>query len=138
LQRAWMTAERAFSGRNVPIIRDARLRECDFGKYTQHPPDSLALEQHITQPYPDGESILMVIERVGDFLRDVLRDYDNKTIVVIGHRVTRYGLEYWSGSTSLEAIVGAPWEWRDIPIWRYEFETPFRKSPITSDLTITP
>ncbi len=64
----------------------------------------------------------MVVQRVGAFLHDVLHDYDGKTIVVIGHRATRYGLEYWCGDTSLERIVCAIWEWRDIPVWLYELK----------------
>jgi hypothetical protein len=59
---------------------------------------------------------------VGALLRDVLREYDDKTIVVIGHRATRYGLEYWCGDASLEDIVRTPWEWRESPIWRYELD----------------
>ncbi len=63
--------------------------------------------------------MLMVAQRVGAFLRDVFKQYDGKTIVVIGHRATKYGLEYWCGNASLEEIVLAPWEWRQVPIWRY-------------------
>jgi hypothetical protein len=40
--------------------------------------------------------------------------------VIIGHRATRYGLEYWCGNASLEEIVNTPWPWLDIPIWHYE------------------
>jgi hypothetical protein len=64
--------------------------------------------------------MLMVVQRVGAFLREVLHGYDGKTIVVIGHRATRYGLEYWCGDASLEDIVRTPSEWREVPIWRYE------------------
>ncbi len=35
---------------------------------------------------------------------------------------TRYGLEYWCGSETLEEIVRAPWPWLSIPIWRYELQ----------------
>ncbi|MBO0793858.1 MAG: hypothetical protein J2P36_23300, partial [Ktedonobacteraceae bacterium] len=76
--------------------------------------------RHLTVPFPNGQSVFMVVQGVGAFLRDVLREYDGKTIVVIGHRATKYGLEYWHGNSSLEEIVHAPWEWREIPIWRYE------------------
>jgi hypothetical protein len=62
----------------------------------------------------------MVVERMGDFLHDVLQEYDGKTIAVIGHRATRYGLEYRCGDTSLEEIVRTPWPWLETPIWRYE------------------
>lgn len=120
LQRAYTTAEIAFAARGVPLARDARLRECDFGRMTQCSPLELEHERHITEPYPGGESLRMVVEHVGTFLSDVLREHDSKTIVVIGHRTTKYGLEYWCGDASLDEIVRTPWEWRDVPIWRYE------------------
>jgi broad specificity phosphatase PhoE len=122
LQRAAITAELAFSARALPIVPDTRLRECDYGEMTQHPRLQVEAEsaRRITAPFPNGESMQTVVERVGAFLRDALRDYDEKSIVVIGHRATKYGLEYWCGGTSLEKIVLAPWEWRQVPIWRYE------------------
>ena len=121
LQRAYTTAEIAFSERNLPIMPDARLREYDYGEMTQYPIAQVEeeFERRITEPFPNGESMLMVAQRVGAFLHDVLHEYDGKTIVVIGHRATRYGLEYWCGDASLEQIVRARWEWRDVPIWRY-------------------
>ncbi len=122
LQRASVTAQIAFSGRGLPIIPDSRLRECDYGDMTQYPTAQIDEEfpRRITEPFPHGESVYMVVQHVGTFLHDVLREYDQKTIVVIGHRATKYGLEYWSGGRSLENIVRTPWEWREVPIWRYE------------------
>ena len=122
LQRASTTAQIAFSSRSLPLIPDARLREYDYGDLTQYPVAQVEEEfpRRITEPFPHGESLLMVVVRVGAFLREVLQEYDGKTIVVIGHRATRYGLEYWCGDTSLEEIVHTPWQWREIPIWRYE------------------
>jgi alpha-ribazole phosphatase/probable phosphoglycerate mutase len=122
LQRASTTAQIAFSGRGLPVMPDARLRECNYGDMTQHPTSQIDEEfpRRITEPFPHGESIWMVVQRVGAFLRDVMCEYDQRTIVVIGHRATKYGLEYWSGGRSLEDIVRTPWEWREVPIWRYE------------------
>jgi broad specificity phosphatase PhoE len=124
LQRASTTTQIAFAGRNLPIAPDARLREYDYGEMTQYPVAQVEEEfpQRITEPFPHGESLLMVVERVGAFLREVLRFYDEKAIVVIGHRATRYGLEYWCGDASLEDIVHTPWQWREVPIWRYELD----------------
>jgi broad specificity phosphatase PhoE len=121
LQRAQVTAQIAFSDRGLPIIPDARLREFDYGTMTQCPRDDLHLEQHIREPFPEGESVKMAVERVGNFLQEVRHAYDGQTIVVIGHVATRYGLEYALGQASLEAIVQAVWEWREVPIWRYEY-----------------
>ena len=121
-QRASVTAQIAFAGRSLPLVPDARLREYDYGDMTQYPIAQVEEEfpRHITEPFPHGESLLMVVQRVGAFLRNVLQQYDGKTIVVIGHRATRYGIEYWCGDASLEEIVRTPWEWREVPIWRYE------------------
>lgn len=122
LQRASVTAEIAFFGRAIPVVPDARLREYDYGKMTQYPVAQVEAEftRRILEPFPAGESLLMVVQRVETFLHDVLREYDGKIIVVIGHRATRYALEYWCNGTSFEDIVRAPWPWLDVPIWRYE------------------
>lgn len=124
LQRAFTTAQLAFSGRALPIVPDARLREYDYGDMTQFPVAQVEAEfpRRIREPFPHGESLLMVVQRVGAFLRDALREYDGKAIVVIGHRATKYGIEYWCNGTSLEELVHTPWEWREIPIWRYQVQ----------------
>jgi broad specificity phosphatase PhoE len=123
LQRAVTTAEIAFLRRGLPIIQDARLRECNYGTMTLQKPQSLQLERHLTEPYPEGESLYMVAERVGAFLRDVVRDYDGKRVVVIGHRGTHIGIEYWASEDSLELIVQTPRKLREPPIWQYDFDT---------------
>ncbi|WIG59529.1 MAG: hypothetical protein OJF49_002276 [Ktedonobacterales bacterium] len=122
LQRATATSEIAFSARGIPLVCDARLREYDYGAMTQYPVAQVEAEfaRRIAEPFPNGESLLMVAQRVEAFLRDVLRDYDGQTVCVIGHRATRWALEYWCGDASLDDIVRAPWQWREIPIWRYE------------------
>ncbi len=125
LQRAMMTAQIAFAERGIPIVPDARLREYDYGDLTQYPIAQVEAEfpHRVTEPFPHGESLLMVVQRVGAFLQDVLREYDGKTIVVIGHRATKYGLTYWHSDASLEQIVNTQWEWRDVPIWDYKYGT---------------
>lgn len=135
LLRAADTAHIAFAARNLPIVPDARLREYDYGEMTQYPVAQVEQEfpRRIREPFPDGESLLMVTQRMGAFLRDVLRDYDEKSIVVIGHRATKYGLAYWCDGVSLEDIVHTPWEWRDIPIWRYELHAHHFERPLVAN-----
>jgi broad specificity phosphatase PhoE len=125
LQRASATGAIAFSGRDVPLVLDARLRECDYGELTQCSVTQIDAEfpRRIREPFPGGESLLLVTQRVGAFLRDVMAAYDGKTIAAIGHRATKLALEYWCGDAPLDEIVRAPWEWRDVPIWRYELQS---------------
>lgn len=122
LRRAIDTTQIAFGERGLPIFPDARLREYDYGDMTQFPVAQVEAEfpRRITEPFPNGESLLMVIQRMGAFLCEVFPAYDGKALLIIGHRATRYALEYWCGSVSLSEIVNASWPWREVPIWRYE------------------
>lgn len=125
LQRAAVTAQIAFAGRALPITLDARLRECDYGDWTQFPKKKIDEEfpLRLTEPFPNGESVQDVVNRVGAFLRDALRDYDGQTIAIITHRAPRYALDYWCGNSTLYEIVTAEWEWKAVPIWRYTLTT---------------
>jgi broad specificity phosphatase PhoE len=118
LQRSFITAEIAF-GDKFPIIKDFRLRECDYGDLTQHSKEEVEKEKplRINIPFPNGESYLQTTERIKSFLQDLMKDYDNKNVMIIGHRATQYGLEYWINDPSLENIVTAPWKWQ--PEWEY-------------------
>ena len=118
LQRAYKSAEIAF-GDKFPIIKDARLRECDYGELTQHPSDEVTPTKpsRIHEPFPNGESYEQTSERMKSFLQDLLRDYDGKRIMIIGHRATQYGLEHWIKGLPLEQVIPAPWKWQ--PGWSY-------------------
>ncbi len=139
LQRAADTARIVFAGRALPLVPDARLREYDYEDLMQHPVAQVEGEfaRRITEPFPRGESLLMVVQRVGAFLRDALRAYDRRTVVIIGHRATKYGLEYWCGDAPLEDIVHTPWEWREVPIWRYELQAQHPEQCSIASTTVT-
>lgn len=119
LQRSVKTAELAFPKNKVQIIPDERLRECNYGQLTQAPSDQVDAEkpQRISTPFPDGESYEQTTKRMGEFLDEVKLKLDGATIMIIGHRATQYGLEYWINHRSLESIITAPWKWQ--PGWEY-------------------
>ncbi|MBU3957479.1 MAG: histidine phosphatase family protein [Nanoarchaeota archaeon] len=122
LRRSFRTAETAFAGRNFKIIKDSRLRECDYGDLTRQPSEIVDEEKrnHIETPFPNGESYEQAAERMKSFLQDLLKNYDGKKILIIGHRATQYGLERWIKGVSLKEAVSAKWKWE--PGWKYEFE----------------
>jgi broad specificity phosphatase PhoE len=119
LQRSYKTAQLAF-GDKYPIIQDKRLRECNYGDMNRAPKIEVeALKaQAITIPFPNGESYEDTSRRMRSFLQDLLRDYDGKTVMIVGHRATQYGLEQWVKDIQLKDIVLAPWQWQ--PGWKYE------------------
>lgn len=122
LQRSYKTAEIAFSDRGFPIIKDARLRECDYGDLTRHPSEEVDKEKPkcISIPFPNGESYEDTAKRMRSFLEDLLKNYDGKKVMIIGHRATQYGLEHWIKKVSLGETVAAPWKWQ--PGWIYLLE----------------
>jgi len=122
LQRSYETGEIAFAGREVRIVRDERLRECDYGELTRHPSAEVdqAKAVHITEPFPSGESYEMTAARMKAFLEDLLKEYEGKKVMIIGHRATQYGLEHWIKKINLDEAVTAPWKWQ--PGWEYRLE----------------
>jgi broad specificity phosphatase PhoE len=119
LQRAHRTATIAFGDRNIPIIRDRRLRECDYGQWTRRPLVDVepAKSAHVTTSFPGGESYQQAVVRVGEFLGELAPRYRGTHILIIGCRATHYGLEYWLNQVPLEQAVTAPFIWQ--PGWAY-------------------
>jgi hypothetical protein len=81
LGRAVETVEVAFTGSDIPVHLDARLRECNYGEWNGMPVARLAAERRrrIREPFPGGESYLDVVDRVADFLADLARDWEGAT-----------------------------------------------------------
>jgi broad specificity phosphatase PhoE len=121
LTRAFRTAEIAFGDRDLPIVRDARLRECHFGDLTRRP--ALEIERrrlsHLVEPFPNGESYQQVVDRVSAWLHDVAQQVEVGTILVIGHRATFYALEHLLNQAPLHRAVTSRWAWQ--PGWTYRF-----------------
>jgi len=119
LQRSYQTAEIAFNGK-FPIIKDARLRECDYGDLTQHPSEEMDKEKvkHISKPFPNGESYEQTSQRMKHFFDDLKKNYNGKKVMIIGHRATQYGLEHLINGRSLKELVITPFTWQ--PGWGYE------------------
>src|SRR3989344_9094927 len=121
LQRSYKSAEIAF-GNKFPIVRDVRLNECNYGNLTQHPSEEVDKEKpkRIKKPFPNGESYEQTTERMRNFLQDLLKNYNGKRILIIGHRATQYGLEHLINKLPLEQVIPAPLKCQ--PGWGYKLE----------------
>lgn len=121
LQRAYRSAKIAF-GNKFPIIKDKRLRECDYGDLTQRPSEQVDVEKskRINEPFPNGESYEQTTARVKSFLEDLLKDYNDKRVMIIGHRATQYGLDNIINGVSLEKLVAIAFKWQ--PGWEYRLD----------------
>jgi broad specificity phosphatase PhoE len=120
LQRSYKAAEIAVEGKDVVIIKDKRLRECNYGDFNRHPNKEIEDQKllRINEPFPNGESYNEIIKRMSEFLRDLKKDYDNKKVLIIGHRATQHGLENVINNTKIEDILTTKFNWQ--PGWDYE------------------
>ncbi len=119
LHRSYRTAEIAFAERRLPIHRDARLRECDYGTLTRRPTAEVDAERvrRIFEPFPGGESYAQVAARTRDLLDEVARDWAGQRVLIVGHRATWYSLEHVINGRDLREVISGPWSWQ--PGWIY-------------------
>jgi broad specificity phosphatase PhoE len=119
LGRAVETAEIAFGGSGIPIHRDARLRECNYGELNGSSVDRVSAERrsHIDDPFPGGESHRQVVDRTHSFLDEVCAVHDGERILVIAHGANRLALDHLVHGTPIEELVEAQFDWQ--PGWLY-------------------
>jgi len=119
LARAVETAAIAFAGSPLPVLRDRRLRECDYGVLTGCPAERLAAvrARHVDRPFPGGQSYRQVAEAMAGVLRDLKAGWDGARVLVIAHSANLWALEHLLAGARLEDLVQAPPPWQ--PGWTY-------------------
>ena len=115
LARAVETAEIAFGGTTIPIYRDPRLRECDYGDLNGMPVARLAAERHarVDVPFPGGQSYRQVVDAMRDFLRDLAAGWGGTRVLLIAHSANRWALDHLLDGFPLEELVDAPFGWQE-------------------------
>lgn len=119
LARAVDTARIAFEGTGIPIHRDARLRECNYGRQNgiraeDHAPQRIL---HVDEPWPDGESYRQVVDRTRSLLDDLARHWNGRRLVLIAHSANRWALEHLLQGRDLDELVAAGFTWQ--PGWDF-------------------
>ena len=114
-QRAYDTACLIFAGQPLPILQDARLRECDYGDFEGRPRAEMeaARLSAICTPFPHGESYGQVAERMRQFLAQLAAERDGQRVMLVGHGATLWTLQHWLQGRPLAAVMGIfperPW-----------------------------
>jgi len=121
LKRAVDSANLAW-GNKYLIVQDARLRECNYGDYNAKSSDEVEplQEKSISTPMPNGESYEMVKERISIFLNDLKKNYDGKSVAIVGHKAPQLALDVLlKGKTWEEAFAE---DWRKTKSWQPGWE----------------
>lgn len=121
LKRAVDSATLAFEGK-APIIRDQRLRECNYGDLNGARTNLVdPLQKKVNERFPDGESYEDVKVRIADFLNFLKQNYDGKSVAIISHKAPHLVLDVLIKNKTWDQAFEEYWgntkAWR--PGWEY-------------------
>ena len=114
-----------FEGK-VKIIQDARLRECNYGRYNAQPSEIVEplQEQYVTNRFPDGESYEDVKKRISDFLDFLKKNYNGKLVAIVARKAPQLALDVLLKNKTWEQAFTDDWRktraWQ--PGWEYVLE----------------
>jgi broad specificity phosphatase PhoE len=119
LVRAIDSAALVFPG--VEIIKDARLRECNYGDFDGESKDLVIYENHIDIPFPNGESLKDVEKRIKSFIDFLQEEYKDKSIAIVSHRAPQLAFEVLTKNINWQEANANDWRktknWQ--PGWEY-------------------
>ena len=92
LQRAIDSADYTFKGIK-DIYHDERIRECNYGDLNGKDSSLVKYEDHINDPFPNGEALKDVEKRVKDFCNYLLNEFDGKTVAIVAHKAPQFAFE---------------------------------------------
>lgn len=122
LKRAVKSAELAFGG-TAPIIKDARLRECNYGKLNASSSsivEPMCEKECISNRFPEGESYEDVKKRMAEFLEFLKANYNGKNVAIVAHKAPQLSLDVLlKGKTWGEALAE---DWRKTKSWQPGWE----------------
>lgn len=124
LKRAINTANIAF-GEKYKIIQDERLREANYGDYTQKSASSFKneLNKFIDNPFPNGESYKQIEKRLLSFIEEISKKFPNQHIAIVTHQAPQLALDVILKNKTWEQAIKEDWRntksWQ--PGWDYIF-----------------
>lgn len=120
LKRAINSANLAWP--DINKIQDRRLRECNYGDYDGLSKLLVKYEEHIDNPFPNGESLKDVELRMRDYLKYLKEYYDDKVVGIVAHRAPQLALEVILNNKTWDEAISSDWRksgnWQ--PGWVYE------------------
>ncbi len=125
LERAVESAKLAF-GDKYKIVKDKRLREVNYGDFTQKPVSVFKsrFTDYINKPFPNGESYKDVEKRIADFLNFLKKNYSGKHIAIVAHQAPQLALDVLlRKKTWVKAIAE---DWRNKKAWQPGWEYIFK------------
>ena len=119
LKRAIDSAELTFEDKKE-IYNDSRIRECNYGDLNGQSAHLVRYEDHIEEPFPNGESLKDVEKRIKDLCKSLIDNYDGKHIAIVAHKAPQLAFQVLTqGKTWKQAIDE---DWRKTKAWQPGWE----------------
>ena len=67
------------------------------------------MKEHLSKPFPNGESLDEVAERVKEFLTEIRQRYEGGHVAIIGHQVVQLALEVLLNKLTWEEALERDW-----------------------------
>ena len=115
LKRAIDSANYTFEGVKE-ILHDERIRECNYGDLNGQDTSLVVYEEHITNPFPNGESLKDVEKRVRGFCKYLLDNFNGKTVVIVAHKAPQFAFEVITKGITWEEAIEK--DWRKTKAWQ--------------------
>ena len=120
LKRAIDSANNAFKGLKE-ILHDSRIRECNYGDLNGQDVSLVVYEDHITEPFSNGEALIDVENRVRDFCNYLKENFNGKTVAIVAHKAPQLAFEVITKGITWEEAIEKDWRknssWQ--PGWEY-------------------
>jgi len=130
LKRAVDSAELGF-GNKYEIIQDKKLRECDYGDFTEKPVKEFKndMGKYVDNSFPNGESYKDVEERIREFLNDLYKKYKRKHVAIVAHQAPQLAMEVLLKNKTWGEAIDEDWrkkkDWK--PGWEYVIKSELTK-----------
>ncbi len=136
LKRAVDSVKLGFSGKDINFKQDKRLRECNYGEYTQKAESEVDYRQRIDVPFQGGESLKDVEKRIADFLNELYEKFKGKHIAIMAHRAPQLAIEVLLERKTWEQAIKEDWRSRKAwqPGWIYFIKEKVKSEPSKQEL----
>lgn len=122
LRRATETVRLALTqaGLTIPVVQNARLRECDYGDLNGAPHGQVHHDRlrYLGDPYPGGESWRTALDRCEVGLREAIAQHEGSVIMIIGHVATRLAVERLATGRPIDQLLIMGFSWQPGWLWR--------------------